>query len=90
MKNPKNIYQRIKLSAIAALCLSAITCTSPGNSENSANNNNDTTVLAEKHETYPMPLIPAEITSQKESMQYALLNFWNRKRTVNSRLKIIH
>lgn len=66
------------MSAIAALCLSAITCTSPGNSENSANNNNDTTVLAEKHETYPMPLIPAEITSQKESMQYALLNFWNR------------
>ena len=80
MEHPRSIYHNIRLIAIAALCLWAIACTTPGDDENSPGSGKDSTSTAavEKPRAFPMPLIPADITSQEASMQYALHNFWNR------------
>lgn len=78
MKHPKYKYHRITLSIVALLCLLAIACTSSDSESNNRCEECDSIAVAERYETFPMPLIPNEITSQRESMQYALLNFWNR------------
>lgn len=68
----------MKLSYSIIICILLIACTSQSNNNSNTAIEKDTaTVQTSNSSTFPLPLIPGNITSQQESMRYALLHFWD-------------
>ena len=66
----------MKFNYSIVICTLLIACT-PQASNNSPADEKGTTAQTNHSGTFPLPLIPGNITSQQESMRYALLHFWD-------------